>query len=188
MSSDPAWEKENLRFPVERHFTKYYHWVFGGAALWWAPQVFTLAVHDGCCFLLMFLVQDTHCRHCNSMATAGRKRKRLSPTAMVSLSSLEAGPASRPCLGQLRFMTCQDCHLWNLVRWKSWPGTAQDHLDLKTKTLGLNFFSFQMENLYEFQHVPQYLKLAHYNRFSNYECTWCAFFPFLSSYVLIILT
>lgn len=143
-------EKNSLRFPVKRHFTKYYHWVFGGAALWGAPQVFTLAVHDGCCFLLMFPVQDTHCRHCNSMASAGRNRKRLSPTATLSLGSLEFGSAARPCLGCLRFMTCHDCHLWNSVRWKSWPGIAQEHLDQRTKTSGLNFFGFGMENLREF--------------------------------------
>lgn len=114
MSSDPAWEKQSLRFLVKRHFTKYYHWVFGGAALWRAPQVLTLAVHAGCCFLLTFLIQDTHCWHHNSTAAAGRKMKRLSPPATASLDCLEAGPASRPCLGWLRFMTWQDGHLWNL--------------------------------------------------------------------------
>lgn len=29
MSSDSAWEKQSLWFPVKRHFTKYYQWVFG---------------------------------------------------------------------------------------------------------------------------------------------------------------
>lgn len=41
---------------------------------------------------------------------------------------------------------------------------AQDHLDLRTNTSGLYFFGFHLENLYEFQHVPQSLKQGPYNR------------------------
>lgn len=119
----PSLRKTKFEIPCKK---AHYHWVFGGAALWWAPQVLTLAVHAGCCFLLMFLVQDTHCWPHNSMATAGRKVKRLSPPATASLDSLEAGPASRPCLGWLRFMTWQDCHLWNQTCNSSGPSSFEN--------------------------------------------------------------
>jgi len=41
---------------------------------------------------------------------------------------------------------------------------AQDCLDVRTRTSGLYIFGFQLENLHEFQHVPQCLKLAPYKR------------------------